>query len=61
VIQSRRRKLQHGSSLAGNQARNLHNSTVWKFKRVVMRVWIGHIDLTKSCNPMIYAHLAEKA
>ena len=61
VIQSRRRKLQHGSSLAGNEARNLHNLAVREFKRIVMRVWISHIDLTKPCNLVIYAHLAEKA
>src|SRR6516164_8699862 len=47
VIQSRGRKLQHGSSLAGNEARKLHNLAVREFKRIVMRVWIGHIDLTK--------------
>jgi hypothetical protein len=61
VMQSRGRKLQHGSSLAGNQARNLHNLAVREFKRIVMRVWIGHIDLTKPCNLVIYAHLTEKA
>src|SRR6516164_5362573 len=61
VIQSRGRKLQHDSSLAGNQARDLHNLAVREFKRVVMRVWIGHIDLAKPCNFVIYAHLTEKA
>jgi hypothetical protein len=34
---------------------------VREFKRIVMRVWIGHIDLTKPCDPVIYAHLTEKA
>ena len=57
----RGRKLQHGSSLAGNQTRNLHNLAVREFKRIVMRVWIGHIDLTKPRNLVIYAHLTEKA
>ena len=61
VIQSRSRELQHGSSLAGDQACNHHNLAVREFKRVVMRVWIAHIDLTKPCNLVIYAHLAEKA
>ena len=61
AIQSRGRKLQHGSSLAGNQARNLHNLAVREFKRIVMRVWIGHIDLTKPSNLVIYAHFTEKA
>jgi hypothetical protein len=61
VIQSRGRKLQHGSSLAGNEARNLHNLAVREFKRIVMRVWIGHIDLTKPCNLVTYTHLTEKA
>src|SRR6516165_3582947 len=56
-----RRKLQHGSSLAGNQACNLHNLAVREFKRIVMRVRIGHIDLTKACNLVICAHLTEKA
>jgi hypothetical protein len=61
VIQSRGRKLQHGSGLAGNQARDFHNLAVREFKCIVMRVWIGHIDLTKPCNLVIYAHLTEKA
>ena len=61
VIQSRRRQLQHGNGLAGNQARNLHNLAVREFKRIVTRVWIGHIDLTKACNLVIYPHLTEKA
>jgi len=54
VIQSRGWKLQHGSSLAGNQVRNLHNLAVREFKRIVMRVWIGHIDLTKPRDLVIY-------
>src|SRR5262245_24552359 len=53
VIHSRGWKLQHGSGLAGNQARDLHNLAVREFKRIVMRVWIGHIDLTKPCNLVI--------
>ena len=60
VIKSRCRKLQDGSSLASNQARDLHNLAVREFKRIVMRVWIGHIHLTKACNLVIYAHLTEK-
>jgi|SRR6516165_11534665 len=60
MIQSRSRELQHGSSLAGDQARNHHSLAVREFKRVVMRVWIAHIDLTKPCNLVIYAHLTEK-
>src|SRR5262249_10024283 len=61
VVQSRGRKLQHSSSLAGDKACDHHNLAVRKFKRIVMRVWIAHIDLTKPCNLMLYAHLTEKA
>ena len=61
MIQSRSRELQHGSSLAGDQPSDLYNLAVREFKRIVMRVWIGHIDLTKPRNLVIYAHLTEKA
>jgi hypothetical protein len=57
----RGRQLQHNSGLAGDQPSDLHNLAVRKFKRVVMNVRIVHINLPKSCDPVIYTRLSEQA
>jgi hypothetical protein len=52
--------LEHRGGLAGDQPSDLHDPAVWKFKRVVMDVRIFHINLSKPCDPVIYAPVSEK-
>jgi len=50
VIAYHGRQLQYSGGLAGNEPCDLDNAPVWEFKRVVMRMRIGHIYLTKPRN-----------
>src|ERR1041385_5962793 len=48
VIMRRGRQLQHGCGLAGNQPRHHHDLTAGKFQRVMMDMWVIHIDLAET-------------
>src|SRR5690348_5566130 len=54
------RQLQHRSRLACDQLRELENLSIREFQRVVLNVWVIHIDLPKSCDLVVHTSIAKE-
>jgi len=47
-------QLHHSGILTGQQSVNLQKIPTWEFQRIMLDVWIIHIDLPKARNPVTH-------